>query len=227
LKSIRRAIIDRGTAGLLQYLADKYNEEVDGTIEEWAVRKKGKSKNKKVKYEDEEKKKGPPAPTPQYSHKGDSQVAGRQIKGEHISGFGDHGTSTSNDKKTDDPHSSRGFGSSSAHMFEDVGKGQQDDFFWKGHQQRVVGKDHESHEQDQPMKKAPQAAVEEDVKSTASSTNKKAMIQEMKTLDEGIRELIDDIDNNFGLSKRDLVARRKDLHKLQARRNKLNNELAE
>ena len=46
LKSIRRAVIDRGTAGLLQYLSDKYSEDVDGTIEEWATQSEPQTKKK-------------------------------------------------------------------------------------------------------------------------------------------------------------------------------------
>ena len=36
LKSIRRPIIARGSAGILQYLGDRYIEENDNIIEEWA-----------------------------------------------------------------------------------------------------------------------------------------------------------------------------------------------
>ena len=35
LKSIRRAVIDRGTTGLLKYLDDKYNDDMDGGMGYW------------------------------------------------------------------------------------------------------------------------------------------------------------------------------------------------
>ena len=37
LKSIRRPIIDGGSARILSYLADKYNDAVDGQVEQWAL----------------------------------------------------------------------------------------------------------------------------------------------------------------------------------------------
>ena len=37
LRSIRRPIIDGGSARLLKYLADKFNPDADGKIEEWAL----------------------------------------------------------------------------------------------------------------------------------------------------------------------------------------------
>lgn len=36
LKSIRRSIIEKGSAGILRYLMDRYVEENDNKIEEWA-----------------------------------------------------------------------------------------------------------------------------------------------------------------------------------------------
>jgi len=37
LKSIRRQIIAKGSAGILAYLGDRYIEENDGAAEEWAL----------------------------------------------------------------------------------------------------------------------------------------------------------------------------------------------
>ena len=37
LKSIRRAIIDKGSQGVLNYLMDKYVEEYDSKVEQWAL----------------------------------------------------------------------------------------------------------------------------------------------------------------------------------------------
>ena len=37
LKSIRRPIIAKGSAGILAYLGDRYIEENDGAAEEWAI----------------------------------------------------------------------------------------------------------------------------------------------------------------------------------------------
>mgnify|MGYP006096311837 CR=1 FL=1 len=37
LKSIRRPIIAKGSAGILAYLGDRYIEENDGKAEEWAI----------------------------------------------------------------------------------------------------------------------------------------------------------------------------------------------
>ena len=37
LKSIRRAIIEKGTEAVLKYLRDKFVEERDSQVEEWAI----------------------------------------------------------------------------------------------------------------------------------------------------------------------------------------------
>lgn len=37
MKSIRRAIIDKGSQGVLKYLMDKYVEEYDSKVEQWAL----------------------------------------------------------------------------------------------------------------------------------------------------------------------------------------------
>lgn len=36
MKSIRRTIIDKGSAGILRYLMDRYVEANDNIVEEWA-----------------------------------------------------------------------------------------------------------------------------------------------------------------------------------------------
>lgn len=91
LKSIRRAVIDRGTAGLLQYLADKYNEDVDGGIEEWATKRKSKAKPKSTKYDQEEEKKAAqPIPSQAYRQSKPSMEAGVKSGGDHILDLGGH-----------------------------------------------------------------------------------------------------------------------------------------
>jgi Leucine-rich repeat (LRR) protein len=207
LRSIRRAIIDRGTVGLLQYLNDKYNDDVDGGVEEWATKKKGKDK-KKVKHDEEELK---------YAVN-EEPMFGKQYEPVGVPS----GTGKKNDKKEDDAHSNA-FGGASTNMYNDLGQEQQDDFFWKGHQQRVDHNPEPEPMQDSPSKEF----LAEEVKSTASQHTKKEMVSQLKVLDAEIRQLLDDIDNNFSLSKRDLQVKRKDLHKYQSIRNKLSNELAE
>ena len=49
LKSIRRPIIAKGSAGILAYLADRYIAENDGAAEEWAI-----VQNKEDKAQNEE-----------------------------------------------------------------------------------------------------------------------------------------------------------------------------
>lgn len=231
LKSIRRAIIDRGTAGLLQYLADKYNEEVDGGIEDWAVRKKGKAKKKVTHASHEEEKKEPEMPSSIYAkQKQVPSAAGVESRGDHIYEFGDHFARTPHDKRGDETKS-RAFGQASTNMYNDLGTAQQDDFFWKGHQQRTVHHPGETSQSDvfmvEPKATGTRDPHPEEVQSTETSRSKKEMVGELKMLDAEIKQLIDDIDNNFSLSKRDIQLKRKELHKVQAKRNKLNSELAE
>ena len=51
LKTIRRPIIARGSAGILQYLADKYVEGTDDQIEPWAAMQNDKDKAEQAEYE--------------------------------------------------------------------------------------------------------------------------------------------------------------------------------
>ena len=37
LKSIRRPIVDGGSGRLMKYLHDKFNDQVDGVVEQWAL----------------------------------------------------------------------------------------------------------------------------------------------------------------------------------------------
>jgi hypothetical protein len=242
LKTIRRAVIDRGTAGLLQYLADKYNEDVDGGIEEWAVKKKGKAKKGKV--EEEEVKQ---VAKEEGQKKGKNLAAG-QISKEHIHQLDDHISSIHHEHIEEDPFA-RSYGKASSNMYNDLGTAQQDDFFWKNHQTR------EKHGLPQTSEPAPEAKVKapvpapeakvkplvpapetqvkapapvpEKIQPTVPSKNKKEIVEQLKVLDAEIKVLIDDIDNNFSLSKNDIKIKRKDLHKLQSKRNKLSSELAE
>lgn len=67
LKSIRRAIIDRGSQGVLKYLMDKYVEGQDNKVEQWAIdqdqndilelQKYKEQKEKEAKDKEEEEKK--------------------------------------------------------------------------------------------------------------------------------------------------------------------------
>lgn len=57
LKSIRRPIIAKGSAGILQYLADRYVEENDGKVEQWAIDQNLADKEEvKLEMEEEAKK---------------------------------------------------------------------------------------------------------------------------------------------------------------------------
>lgn len=58
LKSIRRQIIEKGSAGILGYLMDRYVEANDNKIEDWALEqdKKDKEEAEKVKKAQEEAK---------------------------------------------------------------------------------------------------------------------------------------------------------------------------
>ena len=224
LKSIRRTIIDRGTAGLLQYLADKYNDEVDSGIEEWAIPKKGKKKNREEpisKYEEDKQFEEAKIPSV------DAKVMKRNERG-----YEDNISQMSFDKVADPHH--KGFGVASTNMYSELGSAQQDDFFWKNHQQQKPYSHHpaeETYSQSVPVAPVqPQIDSKADVQSINSEYSTKSkldMATEIKTLDEEIRQLIDAIDNDFSLSKRDIQVKRKELHKVQARRNKLINELAE
>ena len=222
LKSIRRAVIDRGTAGLLQYLADKYNDAVDGGIEEWAVSKKGKS----VKIREYEEEKDYENQDSLYQKQiREPIIAGLEPKEEHIYEYKDHLGAQGYDKRGQNVQEKH-YGQASSSMFNDPGTSQKDDYFWDGHQKEVK----HIHQELAPEVEVPQARNDpfpEEIASTISQRNKKEMVKELNILDAQIRQLIEDIDNNFSLSKRDVQMRRKELHKVQARRNKINNELAE
>ena len=50
LKSIRRAIIDKGSQGVLKYLMDKYVEGTDDKVEQWALDQDKKDKEQLEEY---------------------------------------------------------------------------------------------------------------------------------------------------------------------------------
>lgn len=194
-------------------MADKYNEDVDGGIEDWAQKNKGKKVDEETKQVVEEK----------VSGKG---VAAGKITKEHMHQLDDHIGSIHHEHKEEDPFN-RSYGKAATNMFSDLGTAQQDDFFWKNHQTREKrGGQQVSETMPETQIKAP-APIPEETQPEAPSKSKKEIVDELKILDAEIKALIDDIDNNFSLSKNDIKVKRKDLHKLQSRRNKLSNELAE
>ena len=50
MKSIRRAIIDKGSQGVLKYLMDKYVEGTDDKVESWALDQDKKDKEQLEEY---------------------------------------------------------------------------------------------------------------------------------------------------------------------------------
>ena len=156
---------------------------------------------------------------------------------EKYAGYSDNISEMSYEKKTEEIQS-RSFGQAAMNMYNDAGMNQPDDFFWKGHQQRKGEKHSEPNEQYekpkqtslpssyQPEDKPSDHSVSEEAK-IPKPVDKKALISELKELDLEISQLIDEIDNNFSLSKRDVQLKRKELHKVQARRNQINSMLAE
>lgn len=224
LKSIRRAVIDRGTAGLLQYLSDKYIEDVDGGVEDWAISKD--TRPKKVSYAEpapmyyeEEKLYKPKYPNILIN-------AGLETINDKTVGYVDNISEMSH-VHTEEPHE-KSYGKVATHMYSELGKQQKDDFFWKGHQQRVEKKyvDPNEHIFKSDISEVQSIHVPE-VRIASETVDKKALVHELKILDSQIRVLINDIDNNFSLSKRDIQVKRKDLHKIQSRRNYINSMLAE
>ncbi|CAI2384285.1 unnamed protein product [Moneuplotes crassus] len=234
LKSIRRAIIDGGSARLLQYLADKYTEEEDGQIEEWAIRKKGAKKGAMKKAAQEEEKYQKDSQASIYERQTqEPKVAGLKKKSHHIFEQSDHIGDKAKDARKGDHEEIHGFKDPNKMYADRYGASQpKEDFFWGSHQREVdhqYQSSHPSAHPPAPIPEVPKASHDpfpEEAVSTESQRTKKDMIEELKILDDQIRQLIDDIDNNFSLSKRDIQERRRELHKVQAQRNKLNNDIA-
>ena len=142
-------------------------------------------------------------------------------------GYSDNISEMSHVKKVEEVQS-RAFGQAAMNMYNNADSNQQDDFFWKGHQQRKGPKYEEPAEQlEQPEVKTVVQSSPVEMSSATGVVDKKALINELKAVDLEISQLIDEIDNNFSLSKRDIQIKRKELHKIQSRRNQINSMLAE